>query len=148
MAAQPDDPFATLPWRQRFGLRRRLRRAWRQGMAEQRAAALHTLRAGLTGVPVHSAAYHGTIAEIGYADGTVVRLWLSHRPAVKALRQAVADGAVVLVQADDHRHCWALYFATLEGRLPLMCRDLRVRLDQGGLPATAPAPPRHRMPAA
>ncbi len=146
MAAQPADPFATMPWRQRFGLRRRLRQAWRQGVAEQRAVTLRALRAGLTGVPVQSAAYHGTITEIRYADGTVVRLWLSHRPAVKALRQAVADGVVVLVQADDHRHCWALYFSTLEGRLPLMCRDLRVRLDQGGLLATAPSG--HRTPAA
>jgi hypothetical protein len=84
---------------------------------------------------VVSTDHHGTIGEIAFGDGTVVRLWLCHRPALKALRTAATEGYVVLVQADHHSHCWALYFATLEGRLPLMCRELRVRDAQGGIGA-------------
>jgi hypothetical protein len=142
MAAEPDDPFATMSFTQRAGLKRRLKRAWREGIAQQRATALLRLRLQVTGVPLLSADYHGMIGELAWSDGTVARLWLCHRPAVKALRLAAREGVAVLVQADDHGHCWALYFATLEGRLPLLCRDLRVRDSQGGPshPVAVPAP--------
>jgi hypothetical protein len=133
MAAEPADPFAAMSWRQRAALRRRLKGAWREGVAEQRSVGLAHLRTELIGVPVLSVGWHSTISEITYADGTVVRLWLSHRPAVKALRTAVRDGVVALGRADDHGHCWALYFATREGRRALMCGDLRVRTAQGGV---------------
>jgi hypothetical protein len=144
MAAQPADPFAadslpvdplaTMSWRHRVGLQRRLKRAWRQGMAQQRAVALHGLRSELSGVPILAVDCRSPISEITFADGTVIRLWLSHRPSVKALRTAVREGPVVMSRADDHGHCWALYFATADGRRPLMCRDLKLRPAQGGLP--------------
>lgn len=142
MAAEPDDPFATMSFTQRAGLKRRLKQAWREGIAQQRATALLRLRLQMTGVPLLAADYHGMIGELTWSDGAVARLWLCHRPAVKALRLAARDGFAVLVQADDHGHCWALYFSTLEGRLPLLCRDLRVHDAQGGpsRPVAVPAP--------
>jgi hypothetical protein len=133
MAAQPDDFFTVLPWRQRFGLRRRLRRAWRDGLAEQQADSLTRLRTELLGQPVANIEFRSGLGELTYANGVVVRLWMCHRPAIRALRCAARDGDAVLVEAANHGHCWALYFGTLEGRLPIICRDLRVRNEQGGL---------------
>jgi hypothetical protein len=134
MAADPADPLIAMPWRQRVGLRRRLKRAWREEVARRLARELVHLRVDLSGVPVVSAHSQGTIAEVEWADGTVVRLWLSHRPAVAALGSSAGEGGAVLVRADHHGHCWALYFATPAGRLPVLCRDLRVRAPQGGRP--------------
>jgi hypothetical protein len=136
------DPFAALSWRQRVGLRHRLRKAWKAGVADQHADSLARLREDLIGVPVLSADDRHTIGEIACANGLVIRTWLSYRPAMRALAAAAAGGDVALVHAADHGHCWALYFSTLEGRLPLMCRDLRVRRNQGGMsPASrVPAP--------
>jgi hypothetical protein len=114
-------------------LRRQLRRAWREGLAEQQADSLSRLRNELLGVPVVSADFRSGWGEITFGDGAVVRLWQCHRPAIRALRVAAREGDVVLVQADNHGHCWALYFGTLEGRLPIMCRDLRARSAQGGI---------------
>jgi hypothetical protein len=146
LADDPADPFATMPWRPRRALQRRLRRVWREGMAAQRADMLIRLRTDLTGVAVASAASSGAVTEVAWADGTVARLWLCHRPAVEALRTAGRDGHVVLVRADHHGHFWALYFATLEGRLPVLCRDLRINAGDGGTgpgggPPTTPTRP-------
>jgi hypothetical protein len=135
VGAGPEDPFAAIPFRDRISLRRRLRRTWRESVAERRAESLQRLRGELHGALLRSSTYRGQLSELVFEDGVTVRLWTCHRPAIKALCAATRNGDVRLIRADHHGHCWALYFATLEGRLPVICRDLLVHDDFGGLRA-------------
>jgi hypothetical protein len=75
-----------------------------------------------------------------FPGGTAVRLGPCHRPAVRALRAALAGGGpVYLAQASDHGRCWGLYFASPAGRLALIALELRLVRDGGG--SDAPEPP-------
>lgn len=150
MPARLPDPFASMRWRERFALHWRLQRSLRVGLAERNETTLAVLRSSALGSAAVGVENRGTITELTFAAGSQVRLLYCHRPTVRRLRNAIAGGVAVLDDAANHGQCWGLYFQTVEGRLPLLARQVRVLPGRGGRGGAAwpaaSAPPRGAIP--
>lgn len=116
--------------------RHRLRRMWRQGVADRRTRTLDALAGVLGSDPVLAVIAGsndlGAVTEIVFSSGVEVRLASCYRPVVSVLAERATKGVVVLERAADHGACWGLYFAAGGEWLPLLAPEITVQTGPGG----------------
>lgn len=130
--SEPTNLSFILRWR----LELRLRRAWREGMAERHAGTLDALSAVTGHDPVVASRPSrrglGAVTEIVFASGAEIRLSSCYRPYVALLAKRATDRVVVLDHAAYHGNCWGLYFAAGDERVPLLAQEITVVGGRGG----------------
>lgn len=139
MDRRSGDPFARLPLLERWALRHRLRRVWRQGLIERHTRTLAALHAAAGGDPVVAVATaaHGP-AEIAFGSGLRIRLVFSHPPTVRALGRRSRWQPTVLDHAAYHGVCWGLYFVAGGDLVPILAEEVSVVAGPpGGLRLTS-----------
>ncbi|MCU4186005.1 hypothetical protein K6U06_16670 [Acidiferrimicrobium sp. IK] len=123
----------------RWSMRWRLGRIWKQGMAERRAARLDHARR-LEGSALNGArSGSGRLlvdSELYLSDGASLAICCAHVPTFDRLLRALREGPVLLERVADHRRFIGLYFQTRRGPLAMLVQDLAVRSDGGGLRRT------------
>ncbi len=136
------DPFAQLSGRQRRGLQRGLRRAWKMGRAERDGTVLETLRERSERVPLSHVRIDQAgaiqVTEISFLDGCKVRLGFCHRPTISELIEATKSGLVTLQRIVKHGDFWGLYFMTPRGALPVIAGEAMIMPAGGGQPSGPP----------
>jgi hypothetical protein len=135
--AEMIDPFATLSRRQRWSMRRGLRRAWHRGLSARDKEVVEALNQRSGSMPLsHVRIDHvGSIkvTEIGFFDGCLVRLGFCHPGTVGRLIESTASGLVTLERAARHGDFLGLYFLTPAGLLPVLAGAARLGGVDGGL---------------
>jgi hypothetical protein len=131
------DPFATLSRRQRWSMRRGLRRAWHRGVAERDKHVVDCLNERSGAMPLSHVRVDDTgdikVTEIGFFDGCMVRLGFCHQGAVARLMESMEAGFVTLERATRHGDFLGLYFTTPTGLLPVLAGAARLGGADGGL---------------
>jgi hypothetical protein len=125
---------------ERWRLKRRLKRAWKRGIAERNARTLGRL-SSMTGndlVLSASPTVEGpvTAGELVFASGTTVRLTPCSRTALRRLADLATNQVAVLEWAADHGRFWGLYFTVAGQRIGVLAREITFVAGSGGLRTT------------
>jgi hypothetical protein len=131
------DPFATLSRRQRWSMRRGLRRAWHRGLAARDEEVVEALNQRSGSMPLSHVRMDQVgslkVTEIGFLDGCLVRLGFCHPGVVTRLIESTTSGFVTLERAARHGDFLGLYFSTPTGPLPVLAGAARLGGSDGGL---------------